>query len=148
MKMSSFNAINTPLATFWSSCYFLELLLGSSIWWRELGETPSDPRSDPSFNLLRFSSFLQRSVDVCYCRSSSCLSALVCQCLSTIMMMRCNNPYDSVCVHHSSVLKTNLTKSFDVCDSFVRTGFSAFGFVVQRINLAPPCLNSSPRAAR
>ena len=26
---------------FWSSCYFLELLLGSSIWWRELGETPS-----------------------------------------------------------------------------------------------------------
>ena len=28
---------------FWSSCYFLELLLGSSIWWRELGETPSGP---------------------------------------------------------------------------------------------------------
>ena len=29
------------LLLFWSSCYFLELLLGSSIWWRELGETPS-----------------------------------------------------------------------------------------------------------
>ena len=26
---------------FWSSCYFLELLMGSSIWWRELSETPS-----------------------------------------------------------------------------------------------------------
>ena len=31
-----------------------------------------------------------------------------------------------------------LRKLFDVCDSFVRTGFSASGFVVQRINLAPP----------
>ena len=30
------------LLLFWSSCYFLELLLGSSIWWRELGETPSE----------------------------------------------------------------------------------------------------------
>ena len=30
------------LLLFWGSCYFLELLLGSSIWWRELGETPSD----------------------------------------------------------------------------------------------------------
>ena len=34
------------LLLFWSSFYFLELLLGSSIvysiWWRELGETPSD----------------------------------------------------------------------------------------------------------
>ena len=29
------------LLLFWSSRYFLELLLGSSIWWRELGETPS-----------------------------------------------------------------------------------------------------------
>ena len=29
------------LLLFSSSCYFLELLLGSSIWWRELGETPS-----------------------------------------------------------------------------------------------------------
>ena len=32
------------LLLFWSSCYFLELLLGSSIWWRELGETPSASR--------------------------------------------------------------------------------------------------------
>ena len=29
------------LLLFWSSCYFLELLMGSSIWWRELGEMPS-----------------------------------------------------------------------------------------------------------
>ena len=29
------------LLLLWSSYYFLELLLGSSIWWRELGETPS-----------------------------------------------------------------------------------------------------------
>ena len=32
------------LLLFWSSCYFLELLLGSSIWWRELGEAPSGNR--------------------------------------------------------------------------------------------------------
>ena len=45
------------LLLFRSSCYFLELLLGSSIWWRELGETPSDnyPRGDRlgSFVALR-----------------------------------------------------------------------------------------------
>ena len=29
------------LLFFWSSCYFLELLLGSSIWWRELGSAES-----------------------------------------------------------------------------------------------------------
>ena len=34
---------------FWSSCYFLELLLGSSIWWRELGETPSRRKSEITF---------------------------------------------------------------------------------------------------
>ena len=39
------------LLLFWSSCYFLELLLGSSIWWRELGETPS-ANSQARFSML------------------------------------------------------------------------------------------------
>ena len=55
------------------------------------------------------------------------------------MMMRCNISYVNVCVYHSFLAKEIIF--FDVCDSFVRTGFSASGFVVQRINLAPPGSN-------
>ena len=40
------------LLLFWSSCYFLELLLGSSIWWRELGETPSDLSNHQHHNVI------------------------------------------------------------------------------------------------
>ena len=56
------------------------------------------------------------------------------------MMMRCNISYVNVCVYHSFLAK-EIQKLFDVCDSFVRTGFSASSFVVQRINLAPPGSN-------
>ena len=44
----------------------------------------------------------------------------------------------SMCVFTTLFL---LKKLFDVRDSVVRTGFSASGFVVQRINLAPPGSN-------
>ena len=48
-----------------------------------------------------------------------------------------------ICTRRRATEKEH-TELFDFCDSFVRTGFPASGFVVQRINLAPPNQISIP----